>query len=59
MAQRKSYNPNTAYGKRKLREQADKYYNELPPNKQKEFGTIKFIILLMITLVMVGLGFLC
>lgn len=51
MAQRKPYNPNTSYGRRKLREQAQQHYNELPPEKQDEWDMWKLFILLGIVAV--------
>ena len=51
MAQRKPYNPNTAYGRRKLRENAQKYYNELPPEKKAEHNFVGIIILIVICVI--------
>jgi len=34
MAQRKPYNPNTKYGRKKLREQSFENYENLTPNKK-------------------------
>lgn len=53
MAQRKPYNPNTAYGRRKLREEAQKYYDNLPPEEKANWDATKFIILLVIVIIVV------
>ena len=37
MAQRKPYNPNTKYGRRKLREQAQQYHKTLPQEQEQSF----------------------
>jgi nitrate reductase NapE component len=52
MAQRKPYNPNTAYGRRKLREQAQQHYDNLPPDEKREWDLWKFIIVLVICVIM-------
>ena len=46
MAQRKPYNPNTAYGRRKLREQAQRHYNNLPPDEKGNgiFGNSLYLL---------------
>jgi hypothetical protein len=36
MPPRKPNKPNTAYGRRKRREQAQKYYDNLPPSQKSE-----------------------
>ncbi len=51
MAQRKPYNPNTAYGRRKLREQGLKEYNELPPDKKFDRNILGIVILIVVCLV--------
>jgi len=40
--QRKPYNPNTAYGRKKLREQADETYARLSPGEKVEVDSWKF-----------------
>ena len=55
MAQRKPYNPNTAYGRKKRREQAQDTYNNLPPEQQAEWDATGFII----TLVIIAVAALC
>lgn len=59
MAQRKPYNPNTKYGRRKRREQADKYYDNLSPAEKSNFDTAKFIILFVITAIMLTISYVC
>lgn len=59
MAQRKPYNPNTKYGRKKLREQADKYYDNLSPAEKSNWDTAKFLIALVITAIMLTLGYVC
>lgn len=53
MAQRKPYNPNTAYGRRKRREEAQKYYDQLPDKEKSDFDFAKFVILFIIILIVV------
>ncbi|WP_162915339.1 hypothetical protein [Paraflavitalea soli] len=48
MPPRKPYNPNTAYGRRKRREEAQKYYDSLPPEKQREIDDWKIGCFLVI-----------
>lgn len=48
----KTYNLNTKYGRRKAREQAQKHYNELPPDKKVEHNVIGIIIIIIICLIM-------
>ncbi|RFM27483.1 hypothetical protein [Deminuibacter soli] len=48
MAQRKPYNPNTAYGRRKLREQ---YNQNTPPEEQQEHRLIAFFICLAFAII--------
>lgn len=52
MGQKKPYNPNTAYGRRKLREQSQKYYDELPQDKKNEHDLLKIVIVIIICIVM-------
>ncbi len=51
MAQRKPYNPNTAYGRRKLREEAARNIENLPPAEKANFKAAYFLILLVILIV--------
>ncbi|MDF2379833.1 hypothetical protein JMG10_00035 [Nostoc ellipsosporum NOK] len=39
MAQRKPYNPNTAYGRRKRREEHQNWKNNLSPEERAKFET--------------------
>jgi hypothetical protein len=55
MAQRKPYNPNTAYGRRKLREQAHKEYQQLSPDDKFTRNVIGIIVIVVICLLMWGL----
>lgn len=59
MAQRKPYNPNTAYGRKKLREQAQQHYENMPPEEQENHDFTKFIIVLIIVIVVLSIGFAC
>ena len=52
MAQRKPYNPNTSYGRKKLREQAQKHYDQLPPEKKTEHNILGFVVLIVICIIM-------
>lgn len=40
----KPYNPNTAYGRRKRREEAQKYYESLPSDKKDDWDMARFFI---------------
>lgn len=55
--QRKPYNPNTKYGRRKRREQALQTYNSLSPEKKAEWDLMGCIIMLIILVVIGGLIF--
>lgn len=59
MGQRKPYNPNTAYGRRKLREQADKHYDNLGPEEKDKWDMTKFIIMLVITVIILTISYVC
>lgn len=52
MAQRKPYNPNTAYGRRKLREQGRKEYEQSTPEEKRNKNVIGIIILVVVCLLM-------
>ncbi len=55
MAQRKTYNPNTAYGRRKLREQAQRNYENATPEQRAEIDQWKTgCYLVFIVLVIIG-----
>lgn len=53
MAQRKPYNPNTAYGRRKLREEAQKSYANLPPEQKAEVDTWIWGCLLIVIIIVI------
>jgi hypothetical protein len=48
MAQRKPYNPNTVYGRRKLREQAQQSYENMTPSEKSEVDAWKWGCLLIV-----------
>jgi|1048.fasta_scaffold14465_5 hypothetical protein len=48
MAQRKPYNPNTQYGRRKLREQAEINYSKMTPSERSSNDFWLFVISLVI-----------
>lgn len=63
MAQRKPYNPNTAYGRRKLREQYQINYTNKTPEEKREHDKsvwwmqfVWFIIAMIICLIVISLG---
>lgn len=58
MGPKKPYNPNTAYGRRKLREQAAQNYANMTPQQKQEHDSTKFWIMLIILIVVGGLIFL-
>jgi len=50
-AQRKPYNPNSKYGRKKLRDQANNTYSNLPPNEKAEWNGIGVIIIIIIAII--------
>ena len=56
MAQRKPYNPNTKYGRKKLREQSEQYYNNLPEEQKQEFDNTKTIVIIIIVVIVIIIG---
>jgi hypothetical protein len=54
MAQRKPYNPNTAYGRKKLREEAARNYANMPPEQRRERDTWGCLIMIIIAIVFGG-----
>jgi hypothetical protein len=60
MAQRKPYNPNTKYGRRKMREEAYKWKASLPPEERAKVESQEFffglIILIIIGLIIFAIG---
>ena len=55
MAQKKPYNPNTAYGRRKLREQAAQNYSNMTPQQQKDYDSTKLWVILVLIIIVGGL----
>jgi hypothetical protein len=55
MTQRKHYNPNTKYGRRKLREQAANYRANLSPEERAQFDTYNWILLIVIVIIICGI----
>lgn len=51
MAQRKPYNPNSAYGRKKLREEAERNYQNASPKEQAERDNIGCIVILIIVVI--------
>jgi len=51
MAQRKPYNYNTSYGRRKIREQGQKYYDELPPEEKSTHNLLATLIIVIICII--------
>ena len=51
MAQRKPYNPNTEYGRRKLREEAAQNYANDTPEGQRERDNTGCIVLVIIVVI--------
>lgn len=51
MPPRKPYNPNTAYGRRKLREEAAENYANDTPEGQKERDNMGCIILIIVIVI--------
>lgn len=52
MAQRKPYDSNTSYGRKKIREQAQKYYEELPPEDKSTHNLLATVIMVIICIIM-------
>lgn len=53
MGQRKPYNPNTAYGRRKLREEAQRNYENLPPEQKAEVDAWRWGCLLIVIIIVI------
>ncbi len=51
MPQRKPYNPNTKYGRKKLREQANVNYNNLSPEQKSNQDFWLFVVSLVILVI--------
>lgn len=54
MSQRKPYNPNTKYGRKKLREQNHLAYQNMTPDEKSEHNSCVFIITIIIIIVFGG-----
>lgn len=52
MAQRKPYNSNTSYGRKKLRDQAQKYYDQLPPEEKSNHNILGTLIIIVVCVIM-------
>ena len=48
MAQRKPLNPNSTYGRKKLREQEQESYNQMSPDEKSKRDETVFIVLVII-----------
>lgn len=57
MPPRKPYNPNTAYGRKKLREQSQQNYYNMSPKKRAEVDSIRFWMWFIIIVVILIIGF--
>lgn len=57
MSSKKPYNPNTAYGRRKLREQSALNYANMTEVEKNNHDTSKFLVGLVILIVVGGLIF--
>lgn len=57
MAQRKPYNPNTKYGRRKLRDQAHYNYVNGTPEYRREVDNIGAIVWVVIIAIVIIIGF--
>ncbi len=58
MGQRKPYNPNTKYGKKKLREQYNQNYNNMSSEEKSDHNSTVFILMLIAIIVFGGIIFL-
>ena len=58
MGQRKPYNPNTKYGRRKLRDEYYQNYNNMNSNEKSEHDWRVFVITLITIIVFGGIAFL-
>lgn len=56
MASKKPYNPNTKYGRKKLREQAAERYEQMSPAEKVDHQALYFVVIIIIIAV-VGLIF--
>lgn len=63
MPQRKPYNPNTAYGRKKIREEFQRRYANMSEQEKKEFDKMNntgqfiwFVIAIIICIIVIALG---
>lgn len=55
MGQRKPYNHNTKYGRKKLREEYEHKYNNMTSDEKSEHNTTVFILTLIVIIVFGGM----
>lgn len=55
--QRKPYNPNTPYGRKKLREQAQEEYENMTPDEQSESRKNTLILFIVVTIIGIVLAY--
>lgn len=58
MSQRKPYNPNTKYGRKKIREEYNQNYNNMSSDEKSEHNTLVFIFMIIAIIVFGGIIFL-
>jgi hypothetical protein len=58
MPQRKPYNPNTAYGRKKMREEYQAHFNSLPTEEQEKIESDKTLLYLVIVVVFALIAYL-
>lgn len=54
---KKEYNPNTKYGRKKLREQARQEYEEMSPKEKEEHNTAVFFLTLIFIIIFGGIAY--
>lgn len=58
MGQRKPYNPNTKYGRKKLREEYYQKYENMNADEKSEHNNLTFILMLIAIVVFGGIAYL-
>lgn len=58
LGQRRPYNPNTKYGRKKLREQSAQNYSKMTPEEQKQHDYTNLVIILIVLVVIGGIIYL-
>lgn len=58
MAQRKPYNPNTKYGRKKLREQAYRNYEQMTPQQKDDHNMLGCVVTIVILAIVGGIVYL-